>query len=114
MTAENLGVVPVSGIVGSPTYYEGPSAVDGDLSIRIRLYSYQTDEGLVVGRNTNHVFTLDAPPSEAWPYVKDFNLWQNGYGYFYSGVVGDLEGGSFYITEGKPVDPSEPDRETAL
>jgi len=81
-----------------PNFYEGPSDARGDYHARIRCFTYLTGEGLVAGRNTSQTFTIDRPAKEVWPYIKDFNLWQNGYGYYYSGVVGDLEGEHFFIT----------------
>jgi hypothetical protein len=44
------------------------------------------------------MFTLGRTAAEVWPYFKDLNLWQNAYGHYYSGVVGDLEGKTFSIS----------------
>lgn len=89
----------IVGTPAAPRYYQGPSAIRGDYHVRIRYFTYETDEGLVVGRNTNHTFTIERAARDVWPYIKDFNLWQNGYGYYYTGVVGDLEGKEFYIAK---------------
>jgi len=43
-------------------------------------------------------FTLDGTRKEAWPFVKDFNAWQNSEGYYYDSVIGDQEGGSFRLS----------------
>src|SRR4051794_30240256 len=86
------------GTVQAPTYYDGPADVTGDVHLRIRYFTYQTEAGMVAGRNTNEMFTIERPAKDVWPYLKDFNLWQNAYGFAYSGIVGDLEGGNFYIS----------------
>ena len=99
----------------SRTFYEGPSDVQGDVHLRIRYFTYQTAEGLVAGRNTNEMFTIDRPAKSVWPYLKDFNLWQNAYGFYYSGVVGDLEGRSFQISSRlKRSESSDEDRFESL
>ena len=36
------------------------------------------------------MFTVDRAASKVWPYLKDFNLWMNSYGYYWPGVLGDL------------------------
>ena len=79
-------------------YYEGPAETQGDVRLRQRYFTHQSDAGLIVGKDFNVMFTIDRPAKDVWLYVKDFNLWQNSYGYYYSGVVGDLEGESFHIT----------------
>src|SRR5438046_3076934 len=73
-----------------PKFHDGPSESDGDIRLKQRLFTYETDAGLVGGQDISVMFTLDASASEVWPYVRDFNLWQNSYGYFYSGTIGDL------------------------
>lgn len=88
---------PKAPTVQLPKYSEGPSDVTGDVSVRIRYVTYQTDQGLVAGRNNNDVFIIDKPAKDVWPYFKDFNVWQTGYGYHYTGVVGDLEGSAVRI-----------------
>jgi uncharacterized protein YndB with AHSA1/START domain len=105
------------GTVRNPRYYDGPSDVVGDVHLRIRYFAYETDEGLVAGRNTSHFFTIDRPVRDVWPVVSDFNRWHNPAGYFYSGVLNelysrddrDLGHGTFRITVRKE---GEPDFET--
>jgi uncharacterized protein YndB with AHSA1/START domain len=105
------------GTVQAPRYLEGPAEVVGDVHLRIRYFTYRTDKGLVAGRNTSHLFTIDRPARDIWPIVSDFNLWHNPAGYFYSGVLRDLYSseerdlgsGTFRITVKKP---NEPDLET--
>jgi hypothetical protein len=79
---------------------DGPSDVDGDVKIHQRFYSEDTEAGVVVGKTLSILFTIDRPASEVWPHLKDFNPWQNEYGHYYSGVIGDLEGQTFRIGEG--------------
>jgi hypothetical protein len=79
-----------TGTVASPTYYEGPSATAGDVQLRIRYFTYETDRGLVAGRNTSEIFTIEHPARDVWPVVSDFNLWHNVSDYYYSGVLRDL------------------------
>lgn len=78
------------GSVLDPVTYGGPEETIDDVSLSQQLFSYETAEGLVVGRTFNVVFTIDRPVSKVWPLYKDFNAWQNQFGHFYSGVVGDL------------------------
>jgi hypothetical protein len=79
-----------TGTVSAPTWYEGPTDVDGDVHLRIRFFTYPTADGIVAGRNTNELFTIDRPARDVWPVVSDFNLWHNVSDYYYSGVVRDL------------------------
>jgi uncharacterized protein YndB with AHSA1/START domain len=110
MTSTDASRAPT---VSAPTYYEGPGAVDGDVQLRIRCFTYQTDAGLVAGRNTSEIFTIDRPAKDVWPVVSDFNLWHNVSNYFYSGVVRelytsaerDLGTGTFQITVKKTGEP---------
>jgi hypothetical protein len=43
------------------------------------------------------MWSHDAPRERVWPYAKDFNLWQNVGGYYYSAVLGDIEGQPFSL-----------------
>jgi hypothetical protein len=79
-----------TGTVAAPRVYEGPSRSDDDAVVNSRLFSYDTDSGLVTGYEISVQFTLNGTASEVWPYMKEWNAWQNPYGYFYNGVVGDL------------------------
>lgn len=79
---------------------EGPSDVDGDVKIHQRFYSEATRAGVVVGKTLSILFSIDRPAKDVWPHLKDFNPWQNQYGHYYSGVIGDLEGQTFRIGEG--------------
>jgi hypothetical protein len=102
-----------SGTVDAPTFHEGPSVDDGDVHLRQRLFTYETADGLVAGQDISVSFTLDRGAGDVWPFVRDFNLWQNAYGYFYSGNLGQLYGdetlqlgtGTFRITVRLPGDP---------
>jgi hypothetical protein len=78
-----------------PTYREAFAEVDGEDRLRGQYYAYRSELGLVAGMLLSVAFTIDAPRAAVWPYLKDFNLWMNAAGYYYSGVVGDLEGRSF-------------------
>jgi hypothetical protein len=86
------------GTVLAPTYYEGPFVIQDDVHIRRRYYTYRTEEGLVAGTTLSVMFTIDRPQREVWPYIKDFNLWQNPFTHFYSGVIGDLDGKTFALS----------------
>jgi hypothetical protein len=89
------------GTVHIPTYYEGPTDINGDVRINQRYFAYRTGAYSVFGKTLNVVFTIDRPAKEVWPYFKDYNLWQNSYHHYYSGVAGDLEGKAIRIS-GKP------------
>jgi hypothetical protein len=52
----------------------------------------------VAGKTFSVMFTVDQPARHVWPQLKDFNAWQNPYGHYYSGVVGDLEGQTFLLS----------------
>jgi hypothetical protein len=85
------------------SYSEGPAETIGDVSLRQRFYTQAADAGELVGKTLNVMFTLDRPAAEVWPHFKDLNLWQNAYGHYYSGVIGDLEGETFRLSD-KPDD----------
>jgi hypothetical protein len=78
---------------------EALSDAHGDVKIHQRFYSEDTQAGMVVGKTLSILFTIDRPAKDVWPHVKDFNPWQNEYGHYYSGVIGDLEGQTFRIGE---------------
>jgi hypothetical protein len=92
------------GSAGSPKFYESVTDVHDDVRIHGRYYSYVKDVGLVAGVTLSVMCVVDRPVAEVWPVYKDHNLWQNSYDYYYSGVVGDLEGGSFTLGDS----PDEP------
>jgi hypothetical protein len=93
-------------------WYDGQEIEDGDLRIKLRLFTYATDKGLVAGATTNVVFTLKQPVRVAWPILKDFNLWQNDADHFYSKAAGDCEPGEkFYLEERGQTQGAETDRE---
>jgi len=94
---------PADGTVLAPTYYEGPTDVNDDVRLQQRYFTYKTDVGWMAGKTFDVTFTVDRPVKEVWPHLKDFNRWQNAYGDYYSGVVGELEGKSFRISD-KPGD----------
>jgi hypothetical protein len=76
---------------------DGPKDVVGDVRIQQRFYREDTAAGRVVGKTLSVLFTVDAPAARVWLHLKDFNPWQNAYGHYYSGVIGDLEGRTFRI-----------------
>lgn len=84
----------------APRFINGPVEDIGDLRLVRRFYMYPTPAGLVAGTTFNVRCTIDRPPRDVWPVFKDLNLWQSTH-HRYSGVVGDLEGGSFRIS-GRP------------
>jgi hypothetical protein len=53
------------------------------------MFPYSNASGLFVGWQASVRFTIDAPREKVWPFFKDFNLWQNPYGYYYSRVIGN-------------------------
>lgn len=88
---------PPAGTALAPNFYDGPVDIQDDVCLHQRYFSYKVDSGWVAGKTFNVTFTIDRLPREVWPRLKDFNPWQNSYGHFYSGVVGDLEGGTFLL-----------------
>jgi hypothetical protein len=94
------------------TYYDGPALVGGDISVRRRYFTIRTETGIVAGSDLNVMFTIDRPSRFVWPHFKDFNRWQNPR-HYYSGVVGDLEGGAFAISA-KPDYTTAPQRYRVL
>jgi hypothetical protein len=105
----------VEGTVGAPNYYEGPAAADfnvkGDVCLHERLYTYRTEAGLVVGWTMSVMFTVEQSAKQVWPHFKDFNRWQKDH--YYTGVVGDLEGKTYGISD-KPNDPDIPHHRQVL
>jgi hypothetical protein len=91
--------------IHSAEVYEGPFESNGDVHLRYGFYTYQAERGLVSAGILSVMFTLDRPPKDVWPYLKDFNLWQNSGDYYYSGVVGDMADEPFTLTIGKKDDP---------
>src|SRR5262249_29731254 len=94
----------VEATVPGRTYYEGPSDVNADERIHARYFTYKTKDALVAGDCYCIMFTIDRPAKEVWRYLRDFNLWQNEHHHYYSGVIGDLEGQTFRLSD-KPNDP---------
>lgn len=92
-------------------FYEGPADIRGDIHLHQRYFIYQTQAGQVAGKTLNVMFTIERRAKYVWPYFKDFNLWQNSLHHYYSGVLGDLEGGTFRLTVGS--DPNDPGRPSA-
>src|SRR5579864_2400598 len=80
----------VDGSFSAPHYYDGPTDVREDIQLQQRYFAYRTERGIVAGCDFNVSFTIDRPTPQVWPYFKDFNRWQNSYGHFYSGVLGEL------------------------
>ena len=82
----------------SPRYYAGLADSRGEQNREY--FAYKSERGLVTGTVTSVIFSVDQPVGVVWPIFKDFNRWQNCYRHYYSGVIGDLEGGTFRLTEG--------------
>jgi hypothetical protein len=98
---KSAGFFSGEGAASRRRYQEGPVESCGDVHLRQRYYTCETDAGLIAGKDFNVMFTVDQPAKDVWRCLKDFNLWQNAYGYFYSGVVGELEGQTVYLTAKK-------------
>jgi hypothetical protein len=107
------------GTLHAPHYLEAHKDQNDDVHLRTRLFTYDTDSGIVAGGVWNIVCTIDRPVKQVWPFFKDFNLWMNSYGYYWPGVLGDM-----YTSEERDVDrktfpitikkPNEPPREVNL
>jgi hypothetical protein len=80
------------------TYYEGPQAITADAQVHRRYFTYRTETGIVAGSDVSVMFAIDSPVALVWPCFKDFNLGQNPHRHYYSGVVGDLEGKTFGLS----------------
>jgi hypothetical protein len=93
------------GSVRTPRFQAGPGDVVDDVRLNGRYYTYVRDVGLVAGVTLSVMCVVDRPVREVWPVYKDHNLWQNSYDYYYSGVVGDLEGQTFTLG-GSPTEPT--------
>src|SRR5262245_4677875 len=78
-------------------YHDGPADIVGDIRVRGRFFTQETSKGLIAGATWNFMFVIHHPAKDVWPVFKDFNAWQNSYGHYYSGVVGDLEGRTFAL-----------------
>jgi len=63
------------------------------------IFSYESGGEKTVGYNANIQFTVASPARRVWPIFKDFNLWQNDFGHYYSGAFGDKEGEMVHITD---------------
>lgn len=94
---------PVEGTVDKPRYFDGFMHRSEGALVRGRLMVYRTGEGVVAGSRLTTIFDVDRPVSEVWEQFKDFNRWQNAAGFYYSGVIGDLGGKTFRLSE-KPND----------
>lgn len=101
------------GSVQAPNYHECcPADVQNDVSLRTRVFTYKTGQGIVSGAIWNVIVTIDRPAKQVWPYLKNWNLWMSPFRW--PGVVGDLydreerdfEKGTFRLTV-----PTTPPRE---
>lgn len=88
----------IEATVPERTYYEGPTDINHDEKICARYFTYKTELGLAAGDCYCIMFTIDRSAKEVWRYLRDFNLWQNEHNHYYSGVLGDLEGKTFSIS----------------
>jgi hypothetical protein len=93
--------------VEARTYFEGHSEIAGDVHLSLRYFTAHLRVGMIAGSNLNATFTIERPPNEVWPYARDWNLWMRGGGFYLSGVVGDLEGQTFSLSD-KPNDTEAP------
>lgn len=75
-----------------PVFHDGPVHINDDVRLHVRYFTYQTEAGLVSGADFSVMFTIDRPAKDIWRYLKDWNSWMNPYGYYWSGVIGDLQG----------------------
>lgn len=100
---ENCNRFDIESTAQDRNYYEGTVDINGDERIHSRYYTYRRGERLIAGVATSVMFTLDRPAKDVWPVLKDFNLWNRGH-HHYSGVVGDLEGRTFRLSD----QPDEP------
>jgi hypothetical protein len=78
-----------------------------DVLLSLRYFTCRVPAGLVAGANIGVQFAIERPASELWPYASDWNLWQNESGFYYSGVLGDLEGQTFSLST-RPGDTETP------
>jgi len=92
-----------TGTALAPKYFESFCDNQGGVVLHGRYFTYATDSGTVCGATLSVRFSIDRPVKSVWPYFKDFNSWQNCEHYYYSGVVGDLDGKTFRISD-KPND----------
>ena len=99
-----MGVTKQVATALNPNYYEGPAETHADVGLHQRYYTYPTERGWVAGKCFNVTFAIDRPAKQVWKHLKDFNPWQNSFGHYYSGVVGDMEGQSLFISD-RPNDP---------
>lgn len=65
---------------------------DDGLTVRRTVFSYHDGDEEVVGTTTSVHFILEYPVATVWPFFQDFNLWQSGPGFSFSGEFGDKEG----------------------
>lgn len=102
MVAQSQASSSGSPIERSPSiiqYLDGTSEAQADVRLQFRYYTRSFVEWDMVGVVASISFMLDAPVAKTWPYFKDFNLWHYTGNYFYSGVVGDLEGRTFRLSK---------------
>ena len=81
--------VTASDVAKPPMSY---AEVHGDVGLHQKFFVSTTDGVVTGGKNFSVKFVIDRPAKDVWAILKDFNLWQNPYGYYYSGVIGDEEG----------------------
>jgi hypothetical protein len=81
----------------APRFFEAFTDTRQDVHLHGRYFTYRNSQGLVAGATVNVSFAVAKPVSQVWPYYKNFNLWQPHH--YYTGVVGDLEGKTFGISD---------------
>lgn len=85
--------------LASTTYLEGVEESAEGAHFNFRYYMRGAGEARTVGTIATMSFSVDAPVAVVWPIFKDSNLWHNAGGYYYSGVLGDLEGRTFRLSK---------------
>lgn len=61
----------------------------GDVVYNRTVFSYTLDGEAVAGYVADVQFTIEQPAAVVWLVMRDFNLWQNEFGHFYSRAFGD-------------------------
>jgi hypothetical protein len=83
----------------APNWTAQEEEVRNGTSLHSKTYTFRLDDGqLEIGAVTSVMFTVDRPAKDVWPHLSDFNGWQNEYGHYYSGVIGELEGKTFRLS----------------
>ena len=96
----NMNKFSIEATATNRQYVDGPARVNGDENVHQRYFTYQTADGaLIAGVSCSVMFTIDRPARDVWPYLQDFNSWQNASKHYYSGELGKLEGKTFRLSD---------------